>query len=98
MSQYLPGKKSLQAGGAGYKSLLVVEGQAEAYVHTTKIKVWDVCAGEALVRSAGGSFTDADGNELIYTRENPVFSAGLTATLNPAKHSWYIENLKARKH
>ena len=33
------GKTSLPAGGSGYKSLLVARGEADAYVHVTKIKV-----------------------------------------------------------
>lgn len=57
----LTGKTALYAGGSGYKSLLLLEDRAEAYVHVTKIKVWDVCAGEALVRSAGGAFTNTKG-------------------------------------
>jgi inositol monophosphatase 3 len=73
------GKRALHAGGSGHKALLLLKGEAEAYIHTTKIKVlikpcalvplhldvfaqvWDVCAGEALVRAAGGKFTDTRG-------------------------------------
>lgn len=39
VEQYLPGHEALLAGGAGYKSLLVLDGKAEAYVHVTRIKV-----------------------------------------------------------
>lgn len=93
VEKYLDGKKSLPAGGAGYKALLVARGEADAYVHVTKIKVWDVCSAEALIRAAGGKFTDSRGEDLIYTKDSVVISHGLTGTLTPKNHQWYIEHL-----
>lgn len=90
----LTGKTALYAGGSGYKSLLLLEDRAEAYVHVTKIKVWDVCAGEALVRSAGGAFTNTKGEDLFYSRENEVFEKGLIATATPERQRWYQDRLR----
>lgn len=39
MEKYLEGHSPLLAGGAGYKALLVVDGETEGYVHVTAIKV-----------------------------------------------------------
>lgn len=39
VEKYLEGHTVLLAGGAGYKSLLVLDGKAEAYIHVTAIKV-----------------------------------------------------------
>ena len=39
VQKYLQGHEALLAGGAGYKSLLVLDGEAEAYIHVTAIKV-----------------------------------------------------------
>merc|ERR1711972_423828 len=65
------GKESLPAGGAGYKSYLVLTGQVDAYIHVTAIKTWDLCAGHALLKSVGGDITDKDGVELSILKENP---------------------------
>lgn len=94
VDKYLDGKKSLPAGGAGYKALLVARGEADAYVHVTKIKVWDVCSAEALIRAAGGKFTDSRGEDLEYTKDSVVISHGLTGTLTPENHQWYIDHLR----
>ena len=38
----------------------------DAYVHVTKIKKWDICAGDAILRALGGRLTDLDGREVDY--------------------------------
>lgn len=40
--------KATPAGGAGYKTLAVLEHNADVYIHRTKIKPWDVCAPAAI--------------------------------------------------
>lgn len=39
VEKYLEGHAPKLAGGAGFKSLLVLDGEAEAYIHVTAIKV-----------------------------------------------------------
>eukprot|EP00490_Sorites_sp_Unknown_P010572 CAMPEP_0114672920 /NCGR_PEP_ID=MMETSP0191-20121206/43761_1 /TAXON_ID=126664 /ORGANISM="Sorites sp." /LENGTH=255 /DNA_ID=CAMNT_0001936487 /DNA_START=469 /DNA_END=1232 /DNA_ORIENTATION=+ len=84
VKEYLGPHESLPAGGAGYKSYLVLTGQADAYIHVTAIKVWDLCAGHALIKAAGGDITDKSGNELLYKngKENYKFKNGLIASLD----------------
>eukprot|EP01083_Nonionella_stella_P012379 35137_1 len=87
------GKTSLPAGGAGYKSYLVLTGQVDAYIHVTAIKTWDLCAGHALLRSVGGDITDKDGKKLRYTKGTPKFRNGLIASLNPDTIQTYAKKL-----
>ncbi len=95
VSDNLAPKKPKPAGGAGYKSWLVLTGQVDAYIHVTKIKIWDTCAGHALIRAAGGDITDKAGKSLVYERDNPVFTNGLVAALDKSKiKDFYVEKLK----
>jgi len=49
------------AGGAGYKTIEVIKGTQDVYVHNTLIKKWDICAGEAILAALGGKQTDLRG-------------------------------------
>ena len=79
------------AGGAGYKAHQVLAGTAEAYVHVTKIKIWDLCTGHALLLAAGGDVTDKNGGALMYDGKAPVFDNGLVAVLDKDKLGLFKE-------
>ncbi|XP_037938832.1 putative inositol monophosphatase 3 [Teleopsis dalmanni] len=88
------GEKSniLTAAGAGYKVLQVASNNATAYLHSTKIKKWDICAGDAILRALGGTMTTLDNKLIDYGRgESPVNARGLLATV--VQHDQYIEKL-----
>merc|ERR1719208_412782 len=93
VAKYFAPKKSLPAGGAGYKSWLVLTGKADAYVHTTKIKTWDLCAGHAIIEAAGGRVTDRSGNELKYLRDVPASKNGLVSALVKSRQKGYVQKL-----
>jgi len=93
VSEFLPGKKPVFAGGSGYKALRVLKGEANAYVHVTKIKSWDVCAADAVVHAAGGKFTNLKGERLVYVKDDPMISGGLIAAADAESHAWYVEKL-----
>ncbi|XP_074640904.1 inositol monophosphatase 3-like [Tubulanus polymorphus] len=82
----------IPAGGAGYKTLALIKGEADAYVHVTRIKKWDICAGNALLNSLGGRMTTLDGTHIDYHAEsNPVVDLGLLADLR--EHDVYRSKL-----
>lgn len=63
----------LREGGAGNKFLKVIEGHADAYVFPTRgTKKWDTCAGEALLKTLGGTTTDCVGKPIQYLPSESV--------------------------
>ncbi|VDK48858.1 unnamed protein product [Anisakis simplex] len=53
-------------GGSGYKTLRIINGTAQIYLHRTAIKKWDICAGNALVNAINGSMIDLNGDSIDY--------------------------------
>jgi len=86
--------KVTPAGGAGFKAWEVIKGEQDAYVHTTLIKKWDICAGNAILKSLGGHLTTLKGNNIDYSNggggkeKNPD---GVLATMH--HHKDYVEKL-----
>ena len=65
-----------KSAGSSLKFCLVAEGTADVYPRFGRTMEWDTAAGHAVVRAAGGSVCDSDGNELAYGKpgfENPSF-------------------------
>lgn len=70
------------AGGSGYKTLRLLNGTAELYIHQTAIKKWDTCAGDAILRALGGAMLDLEGLPLRYGASSPVVNKkGLLAAV-----------------
>ncbi|XP_022203162.2 putative inositol monophosphatase 3 [Nilaparvata lugens] len=83
----------ISAGGAGYKVLELLSGNATAYVHSTKIFKWDICAGHAIVTAARGQMTTLANQPIYYSRASePSNSQGVLATMD--KHQWYADKFK----
>ena len=53
-------------GSAGYKTLAVVRGEADAYVHAGGMYQWDSAAPVAVARAAGLFTSRLDGSPLEY--------------------------------
>jgi myo-inositol-1(or 4)-monophosphatase len=60
-------------GSVAYKLALVAAGQADATWTLVPKSEWDVAAGTALVRAAGGLVTLVDGSEPPFNMERPLF-------------------------
>ena len=83
----------VKAAGAGYKVLQVVEDRADLYLHTTAIKKWDICAGDAILRAVDGRMTTRTGEEIDYSFEgSPKNELGLVAATK--NHAKYLDKLK----
>ncbi|MEM1030943.1 MAG: 3'(2'),5'-bisphosphate nucleotidase CysQ [Myxococcota bacterium] len=60
-------------GSAGLKAVAVARGDADLYLHDgAGMGLWDACAGDALVRAAGGRVTDLAGARIDYLQPNRV--------------------------
>ncbi|XP_020837252.1 inositol monophosphatase 3-like [Phascolarctos cinereus] len=77
----------IPAGGAGYKVLSLLNlnkaeqpDQADAYLHITFIKKWDICAGNAVLSALGGHMTTLDGKDIDYL-DSPGNKEGLIASV-----------------
>ena len=94
------------AGGAGYKIAEVLSGKQDVYMHSTIIKKWDICAGDALLRAAAnsagseweGGIRDWHGQEVRYGAHDAVkLSNGLVATRSAELYSKLQPHLSSIK-
>ena len=58
-------------GSAGYKTLAVVRGEVDAYVHADGMYQWDSAAPVAVARAAGLTACRLDGSPLVYNDRDP---------------------------
>lgn len=64
----LGAKELVTVGSAGLKGVKVASGELEMFAHPSqgRVKLWDACAPDAIVRAAGGILTDARGVPFDY--------------------------------
>ena len=59
--------EEMTSGSVGLKTGLIAEQAADVYVHISdKSSAWDACGPEAVLKAAGGRFTDLAGNPYHY--------------------------------
>lgn len=61
----------LPMGSAGAKTMAVLRGEADAYIHSGGQYEWDSAAPVAVARAAGLHVSRLDGSPLLYNREDP---------------------------
>lgn len=70
----------------------VASGAADAYIHITNIKKWDICAGNAIINELAGKMTTKNGDLIDYSDNAKVVNEnGLVATLRD--HEYFINKL-----
>ena len=52
------------------KFCVIASGEFDGYVAEARACEWDIAAGHAILRNAGGTITDFNGNEILYGKEN----------------------------
>ena len=90
-----------RSGGAGGKALMVIEGDADAYIHPKLgLKKWDTCAPEAILLSLGGKLTKPDGTLYNYGKDEPHMNQeGIVATIfdDEYHNSFLKQNIQITK-
>jgi myo-inositol-1(or 4)-monophosphatase len=66
-------------GSVAYKLAVVAAGAADLNVSVQPKNEWDVCAGDLLVREAGGHMVDLNGEVRGYNQADPLIRGGLAA-------------------
>lgn len=66
-------------GSVAYKLALVASGACDFNFSVQDKNEWDVCAGDLLVREAGGQMLDLKGQERVYNQPDPLLRGGLVA-------------------
>lgn len=84
-----------QMGSCGLKVASVAAGQRDLYITPTgECKIWDSCAAEAILSTAGGRITDLRGQALVYDEPARIRLAhGIVAT-NGLLHDQVIERIQ----
>lgn len=71
----------LRLGSVGLKVGLVARAERDLYVHpSSRCKLWDVCAPEAIITIAGGKMTDLHGAPLRYGPGEIFVQGGIVAS------------------
>ncbi len=74
-------EQEIRCGSVGLKVALIAKGMADLYVEPGPFtSLWDSCAPEALIRGAGGNFTDLFGNPIQYATHEIKNKRGLVAS------------------
>lgn len=76
----------IEAAGSGFKTLELLKGEADIYLHKTYIKKWDICAPNALINFASsghmGPLHAAHGPINYDFESHAVHKNGIFATVN----------------
>jgi len=66
-------------GSIAWKLACIACGEGDLNISLAPKNEWDVCAGDVLVREAGGIYTAFDGSTRIYNQADPLIEAFMAA-------------------
>lgn len=54
---------------SSYKFCMVADGRADLYLHFGETCTWDIAAGHAILKAAGGMILNMEGDEMVYSSD-----------------------------
>ena len=92
-------KESIIMGSIGCKVASILRGESDIYLSLSlpgksSPKDWDFAAPESLLRSAGGSITNLENEELTYYKEGFKQEGFIIASNNKNNHKFICEEIK----
>jgi myo-inositol-1(or 4)-monophosphatase len=66
-------------GSIAWKLACIASGEGDLNVSVAPKNEWDVCAGDVLVREAGGVYVAFDGSRRVYNQAKTLIEAGMAA-------------------
>lgn len=72
-------KEIRPVGSIAWKLACIASGDGDLNISTNPKNEWDVCAGDLLVREAGGTYLNFEGKKRIYNQRNPLIDIGTVA-------------------
>ena len=55
---------------SSFKFCVIATGEYDLYVAEPRASEWDIAAGHAILKNAGGIITDFEGNEILYGKKD----------------------------
>ncbi len=90
--------RTVPTGSIGLEFTLIAEGKVDMYMTTTdRTCLWDVCAGDIILREAGGLIMDTKGKNIVYS-EDSVRNLDGIVSLNGKIYSEVLTFLKRRNN
>ena len=82
------------SGSIALKLARMAAGEADATFSMSPRAEWDICAGDALLRAAGGELRRRDGRPIVYNAPRPSLEQGIIGG-TPAALAWLEDQLRA---
>lgn len=76
-------------GSVAYKLGLTSAGYADIFATLRPKNEWDVCAGDCIIREAGGKLIDLNNEQRLYNQKNTLISPGIVAGQKDAVDKTY---------
>ena len=64
------GVTSFKKMKSSFKFCVIATGEYDLYVAEPRASEWDIAAGHAILKNAGGIITDFEGNEILYGKKD----------------------------